>query len=119
MRYLLLVLLNVPIILLALVNIVTQYKMGRISLSRFRIQIIWWLIILVVLTCSFPAYNLLTGSEPFRSSKLSSFDIMQTTAIVYMIYILNTYRRKLDHNEKLIRDLHQELSIRLSNSDKK
>jgi hypothetical protein len=117
MRYLILVLLNIPIILLALVNILTQYKMQKITGGRFRHQIALWVVILIVLVSSFPIYNHLSGKHILDSSELSLFDIVQTTAIVYMIYILNNHRRKIEHNEKLIRDLHQELSIKLSKTE--
>ena len=115
MRYILLVLLNLPIILLALTNIVTQYKMDRITKRRFRRQLVTWLIILVALIGSFPIYNYILGEPIFDSSKLSLLDVVQTTAIVYLFYIANDLRRRIAQNEKTIRDLHQEISIRLSN----
>lgn len=114
MRYLILVLLSLPVILIALVNIITQYKMKRISINRFRHQIVLWLIILIVLACSFPVYNYISGKPVLDSRELSAFDIVQTTAIIYLIYIVNNHRRKIEQNERLIHDLHQELSIRLS-----
>ena len=118
MRYILLVLLNLPIILLALFNIITQYKLKKISPKRLRHQFGLWLIILIVLVCSFPAYNLFVGHPIFDSSQFSLFDIFQTTAIVVIIYVLNRQRQKIEQNEITIRDLHQELSIKLS-EDKK
>ena len=51
MRYVILVLLNLPIILVALVNIVTQYKLKKVSPNRFRHQIILWLLIMIILIC--------------------------------------------------------------------
>lgn len=114
MRYIVLVLLNLPIILLALVNILTQYKVRRVSNARFRHQIILWSIILVVLVCSFPLYNHLTGKPVLDSSELSLFDIVQTTALVFMFYIANRQRQQIEQSERMVRDLHQELSIRLS-----
>lgn len=114
MRYIILVLLNLPVIFIALINIITQYKMKKMSQARFRHQIVLWLIILIVLVCSFPIYNLTRGYEIFDSSELSLFDIVQTTGIVYLVYILNNQRRKIEQNEKILRDLHQELSIKLS-----
>lgn len=114
MRYVILVLLNLPLILLALMNIVTQYKMRRISKARFRHQIILWLLILVILIGSFPVYNLLSNGPLFDADKLSAFDIAETTAIIYLIYAVNDHRRKIEQTEKIIRDLHQELSIKLS-----
>lgn len=114
MRYVILVLLNVPIILIALVNIVSQYKMEKASSARFRHQIILWVVILLVLVCSFPVYNYISGNAILDSSELSLFDIAQTTVLIYLVYILNNQRRKIEQNERTIRDLHQELSITLS-----
>ena len=49
MRYFALVLLNVPIILLALVNIITQYKLNKITVTRLRHQVVMWLVVMAVL----------------------------------------------------------------------
>lgn len=114
MRYLILVVLNLPIILLALVNIVTQYKMRRVSKNRFRHQIILWVVILVVLLCSFPLYNYLSGNPLLDSRELSLFDIVQTTALVFLFYVVNRQRQQIEQNGQVTRDLHQELSIKLS-----
>lgn len=119
MRYILLVILNMPIIAFGLLNIFTQYKLGRMSKERLLHQISLWGGTLIVLISSFPAYNLFTGKPIFDSSELSLFDIFQTTAIIIIIYLLNRQRQKIEQNEKTIRDLHQELSIRLSETDGK
>jgi len=118
MRYVILVLLNLPIILLALVNILTQYKMKKVSKARFRHQIILWSVILVLLICSFPLYNQLTGNPPLDSKELSLFDIVQTTALVFMLYVINRQRQQIEQNERMMRDLHQEISIKLSVKEK-
>lgn len=114
MRYLVLVLLNTPIILLALLNIVTQYKMKHMPRERFYWQLLLWVVILVVLIGSFPIYNLIVGRPVLDSLDLSAFDILQSTAIIYLFYILNNQRRKTELTERRLRDLHQELSIKLS-----
>lgn len=114
MRYLVLVLLNIPVILLALVSIVTQYKLGKASKQRFHHQLILWLVLLIVLIGSFPVYNYMSGKQPFDSASLSTFDIAQTTAIVALVYITNTQRQRIETVERRVNDLHQELSIRLS-----
>ena len=67
MRYLILVLLNVPIILAALINIITQYKLRKVSVTRFRHQLIIWMVIMVVLIGSFPLYNISIGHPPLDS----------------------------------------------------
>ena len=119
MRYLILILLNVPIILLALVNIVTQFKLKKVSRYRFRNQIFIWRSVLIVVIGSFPVYNLLVGRPALDSHELSLFDIVEVTAIVFLFYMFNNQRQRIDQNEKRLRDLHQELSIRLSDDEAK
>lgn len=117
MRYLILVLLNLPVVLLALVNLVTRYKTGKNSRRKFKQQSFLWATVTIVIVSSFPIYNLIAGRDPFESSQLSLFDIVEITAIVFLIYTVNTMRQKLESTETRIRDLHQELSIRLSGND--
>lgn len=119
MRYLVLLLINLPVILLALINLITQYKLSRISKRRLNRQLLMWLAILLVLGASFPVYNFISGRPPLDSSELSLFDIVQTTVIIALIYVVNYQRQKSERTEKVLRDLHQELSIRLSNADDK
>ena len=114
MRYIILVLLNVPIIVLALVNFITRYKLGKIQKAKFYRQIVIWIILLLVLIGSFPLYNLVAGKAVLDSSELSLFDIVQTTAIIILLYIVNNQRQKIDQTDKAFRDLHQEMSIRMS-----
>lgn len=114
MRYLVLILLNLPIILLALVNFITRYKLNRIEKTRFRRQIIIWVVLLIVLISSFPVYNTLNNKPLLDSSELSLFDIIQTTAIIFLFYIVNRQRQKNEQLDKNLRDFHQELSIRIS-----
>lgn len=114
MRYVVLVLLNIPIILLALLNFITSYKLKRITKEKLKVQLFIWVTLLIVLIGSFPIYNIIVGRAVLDSSMLSVFDIFQTTAIVALFYIANNQRQKIEKNEKILRDLHQELSIRLS-----
>lgn len=119
MRYVILVLLNLPIILLAFMNIVTQYKLKKIPKTRFQKQILLWLVILAALLLSFPLYNFVSSRPLLDSSELSLFDTVEITAIVFLFYSLNNQRRKIEQSEKSLRNLHQELSIRLSVDEKK
>lgn len=114
MRYIILVILNLPVVAIAFVSLLTKYKMSHISKARFRGQVILWVVILFIVVGSFPIYNLLSGNDPLDSGDLSLFDIAQTTTIVLLIYIVNNQRQKIDRLDKRLRDLHQEISIQLS-----
>ena len=114
MRYVILVLLNMPIIILAALNFVTKYKLKKITKERFVRQMFFWIALCIVLIASFPAYNLLTNRPIFDSSELSLFDIVQTTAIIFLIFTVNNLRQKLESTTIRLRDFHQEISIQLS-----
>ena len=117
MRYIALIILNLPIVFFALLNIITQYKMYKMSQRRFIRQITLWAGILIVLVGSFPVYNIITQKPILDSTDLSFFDIAQTTAIVFLFYAANNQRRKIEQTERRLRDLHQELSIKLSEKE--
>lgn len=113
-RYLLLLLLNLPFIMAALVSALTQYKMNRISSVRFFIQTLLWLIILFGLIMAEPLYVWLFANDLTDTEPLSLFDVIQITAIVVVFYIANRTRSKLERVEKRLQDLHQEMSIYMS-----
>lgn len=119
MRYIILVLLNLPVILLALLNIITQYKLGKTTRRRFMRHIMTWLVLLIVLIGSFPAYNIFIGNALFDASELSLFDVAEITAIIFLFYVVNRQHQQIEKTEKNLRELHQELSIKLSLDNKK
>jgi len=114
MRYIILVALNLPVIFIALVNLITQYKMHRVSRQRFVRQVLVWLLILIILVGSFPLYNHLDGRPIFYSGELTIFDIVQTTTLIFLFYVINHQRQQIERTEATLRELHQELSIKLS-----
>ena len=118
MRYIILIILNLPIIFLALANIITDYKLKKVSINRFRNQIVLWVFILVVVIGSFPIYNIATGRPPLDSRELSLFDIVQTTVIIFLLYVVNSQRQRIDQGDMMMKELHRELSIRLSENKK-
>lgn len=116
-RYFLLILFNLPFIALALLGIITRYKMNRISRRRASWQIAAWLVLLLGLVAAEPVYMWLASHQYTDTSSLSLFDVIQITAIMLLLYIVNGLSLRLEQTEKRLSDLHQELSIRLS--DKK
>lgn len=118
-RYLILLLLNLPFIILAIVGAITQYKLGRSSRKRLIAQTLFWLIILIGLASSESIYNWLFQNKLTTTEPLSLFDVIQITAIVIVFYIANRSYTKIETLEKRVQDLHQELSIQLSSSDSK
>ena len=115
-RYFLLFLFNLPFIIAGIVNTITQFKLGRIKKSRFIILSIVWTIIFLGLLFAEPVYNWLFAAGLTASDSLSLFDVVQITAIVVIFYVVNRMRLKLEVVENRVKQLHQELSIRMSDN---
>lgn len=118
-RYLILLLLNLPFISISILSAITQYKLGRSSKRRAVIQILAWAVILVGLVSAEYIYNWLFSNNLTQTESLSLFDVLQITAIVFLLYFANRLRTKVDYVENRLRDIHQEISIRLSTEKKK
>lgn len=116
-RYVLLFLVNLPFILTAVLSQITQYKLGKSTKRRLWTQMTLWLLILIGLATAEPLYTWLFASGLTETESLSLFDVVQITAIVIVFYIANRTRQKVETLENRIKDLHQELSIRLSSQE--
>lgn len=113
-RYFLLLIFTLPFIIAAIINLVTQYKLGKISWTKFAVWISVWTMILLGLIFTEPLYNWLFANNLTESESLSLFDVVQITAIIMLFYVVNRLRQKTEVIERRLRDLHQELSIKLS-----
>jgi hypothetical protein len=113
-RYLLLLLLTLPFIILSILSAITKYKLGRSTKKQLIIQIIIWSLVFIGLASAESIYNWFFQHKLTQTEPLSLFDVIQITAIVIVFYIANRSRIKIEVLEKRVQDLHQELSIRLS-----
>lgn len=113
-RYLVLVILNLPLVGLALLNALVDFKMGKLPKRSFLRQIIIWSFILAGLASAKFIYEFLFNNHLTQTEPLSLFDVIQVTGIILVLFMANRTRLKLDALERRLQDLHQELSIKLS-----
>ena len=113
-RYLILLLLNTPFILAGLLNALVNYKLKKVSSRKFVYQLGMWIIIFAGLALVKPIYQFLFSNHLTQTEPLSLFDVAEITGIVAVIFIGSRSRSKIEVLERRIQDLHQELSIRLS-----
>jgi len=113
-RYLLLIILNIPFVLMGIISSITQYKLSRISSKNFVIHIFFWFFIILSLVIAEPLYNKLYSAGLTNTESLSLFDVIQITAIIFLLYGINRARIKLKLLDRKVQDLHQEISIILS-----
>lgn len=114
-RYLILVILNIPLVIAAITNAFVSYKMKHITRRRLIIKIIFWIVLLLGLIFTEPIYNWLYSEGLTQTEALSLFDVILITATLYIFFLLNKLYVKVDVLDKRVQDLHQELSIKLSN----
>lgn len=113
-RYLILVLLNVPLVLAAIIGTFISYKLGSTSPRRMAIKVFFWVAVLAGLIMVQPIYRLLYDNNLTQTEPLSLFDVLQITGIIYTFYLVNRLYAKVDKTERRLQELHQELSIKLS-----
>lgn len=113
-RYLILLLLNTPFIVLGFLNALIMFKTGHSSKRKFLIQVLFWTAILAGLIFAEPLYLYLFNRGLTNTEPLSLFDVIQITGIVFVFYIANRSRNKIETLERRVQDLHRELSIRMS-----
>lgn len=118
-RYLILVLINIPLVAAALLSALVEYKMGKIPRRKFIRQIVIWVLITAGLASAKYVYSFLFSNGLTETEPLSLFDVVQITGIITVLFMANRSRIKLETLEKRVQDLHQELSIVLSQTKSK
>lgn len=116
-RYTLLIILNTPLIIAGIVNAIVSFKLKHSTRRRFIIRIALWVAIFLSLVFAQSIYNFLFSHQLTQTEPLSLFDVIQITGIIIAFFIANQAYIKADLLERRVQDLHQELSIKLSNED--
>lgn len=118
-RYLLLILINLPVIIAGITSAIVKYKTKKISQRKLIFRIVLWLAILATLCLAYPIYSFLFDSNLTVSEPLSLFDVLQISAIIYLLFWVFSLQHRIEKQEGRLHELHQELSIRLSKKSKK
>lgn len=113
-RYLLLIILNAPLVIAGLIGALVEYKTRRISIFKWLGTTVIWLVIFGGIIGVQPALTFLHEHHKIRAHEMSLFDVLEITGIIYILFMANRSRIKTDRLEQRVQDLHQELSIRLS-----
>lgn len=110
-------LLNLPLIIGGIMGALIDFKTNKISKSKFWFLTGLWLVILGGLAVAEPFYTYLYSRNLTETESMSLFDVIQFTGIIYILFMANRSRIKADVLERRVQDLHQELSIKLSEPD--
>ena len=118
-RYLILILLNTPIVIVGLVNAVVSYKLMVSNSRHLFFRIIFWVGIYAGLLFAEPIYAFLFSNNLTQSEPLSLFDVIEITGIIFTLLLLTRAYSRLESLERRVQNMHRELSIRLSNDEEK
>lgn len=113
-RYLILIILNAPLIVFGVVNTIVAYKLRVLNKQQFLLRLILWIVILIGLVFMKSVYDFLFSNDLTRTEPLSLFDVIQITGIIFILLIATRAYTKADQLERQLQEMHQQLSIRLS-----
>jgi hypothetical protein len=112
-KYLLLVLINLPIVLIGVARAITRYKTkpARISRDKCVLEVVFWLAIGVALSFVEPIYNTLIQHNLTDSPPMSLFDVVVLTLFVFCLLMIVEVNEELTAQKKTISRLHEKLAI--------
>lgn len=110
-RYLILVLLVLPLVLTAIFNAFVSYKLKHISRRRLIFKVTFWLFLLAIVIGTESLYNFLYSEGLTQTEALSLFDVILISASMLLFFLINRLYVKVDVMERRLQDFHQEVSI--------
>lgn len=112
-KYLLLVLINSPLVLIGIVRAITRYKTkpARISKNKAVVEVIFWVSIGVALSFAQPIYNALVRYNLTDSTPMSLFDVAVLTLFVFALLLIVETNEELTALKKTVSRLHEKLAI--------
>lgn len=116
-RFLILVLINLPVVLIGIIGAITSYKTSRTTKKRYITEVIGWVLVGVALVLIEPAYNLLLKSHLTSSDSMSIFDVVLLTLILLLGLLIIRANEKISLLNKKISRIHEHVAIKESEYD--
>jgi hypothetical protein len=118
-KYQLLFLLNIPFVLFGLARIIIALKKGETRTVGIIVRTSFWIVILVGLLFSENIYNFLVMNGLTDSTPLSIADVILVTGINLCFALILRLYTKIEKQERRFVDLHESISIKLSDEPEK
>ncbi len=110
-KYLLLVLINLPVVMVGIVRAITRYKTkpSRISRTKCVVEVVFWLSIGVVLSFVQPLYNTLIQHNLTDSAPMSLFDVAVLTLFVFALLLIVETNEEVTALKRTVTRIHEKL----------
>jgi hypothetical protein len=116
-KYTLLIVLNMPFIIFGLINAFILYRDSSLGRFSLLIRIIFWSSIAFGLVFAQQIYNFLVRNDLTNSQPLSLADVVLVTGVDFCMFLSLRLYTRLEHTEHKLMDLHEKLSIIISQRD--
>lgn len=112
-KYVLLVLINLPVVLFGITRAITRYKTkpARISRTKCVIEVLLWLSIGIGLSIVEPVYNTLIQHNLTNSPPMSLFDVVLLTLFVFCLLLVVETKEELTALKRVVTRLHEKVAI--------
>ena len=110
-KYILLLLINVPLLTVGILEAVSGYKTKRMSRRRAVVQVIFWLSVGTGLVLLEPVYNALIRFNLTNSTPLSIFDIVLLTLLLFCLFLIKKSNDTISRLNRKISRLHESIVI--------
>jgi hypothetical protein len=110
-KYVLLVLINSPLIILAVLMAVTGYKTGRSTRRRCGVVVTFWLMVGIGMFFVEPAYDSLVRANLTDSPPMSVFDIILLTGIIFLMLLIVQLYERLTTLSRKVSKMHEGIAI--------
>ena len=110
-KYVLLFLLNSPLVVFAILMAVTSYKTGRSTKRRCTVLVVFWLLVGAGMLFVEPLYDLLVRENLTASPPLSVFDIILLSGLIFQLLIMVQLFDKLNNLSRKVSRMHEGIAI--------
>jgi hypothetical protein len=110
-KYALLVIVNLPILIIAILGAITSYKTKRSSKRRCIVEVAFWCAVGVLLICIEPIYNALVRHNLTNSAPMSIFDLVLLTLFILCLLLIRKLNEKVTELNKKLSKLHENIVI--------
>lgn len=117
-KYTVLIVLNAPLAVYAIFNVVLSYKLKRLRPSQTIIRLIFWGLILGAICFAKPLTDLLTRANLTNTSPLSLFDVFIATGVMVSLLMVARAHGRYAELESKFTTLHERISIITSETNR-
>lgn len=111
-KYNILIILCLPILILFLIRIYDNYKRRKISSRGLVLLFIFWLILTLGILFNQQFFEYLEKSNLIDSTPLSLYDVIQITAIIFLIYIVFRQSFRIENLQNKLSKLNEEIALK-------